>query len=187
MFDCPNAEMRDQLPDFVHGRLSAEAHTSVAQHVASCRECEAEVALLRDALTVLRESAPALDASAIVRALPRRARPTARWRQWQMAASVLVLLGSAAAIVRIQRQAPLSPAVVADTGHTAATESTVAPTPVQAAPAATTAPSSYEDLADGEIEALIQSLDKIEATPLLGTEQHLGRSIVSGSQTGGAE
>jgi anti-sigma factor RsiW len=69
MRDCPNAEMRDLLPDLVHRTLSDGDMARVTAHVASCAECREEVALLRSAAAALRER-PAVNVAAIVRALP---------------------------------------------------------------------------------------------------------------------
>ena len=47
MNDCPNAEIRDQLPDLLHDRLDASARAAVTAHVASCVDCRDELELLR--------------------------------------------------------------------------------------------------------------------------------------------
>jgi predicted anti-sigma-YlaC factor YlaD len=51
--DC--GVVREAIPEFVHGLLAADAHARVEAHVASCVECDAELALVR----VLRDSRPA--------------------------------------------------------------------------------------------------------------------------------
>jgi anti-sigma factor RsiW len=111
MTDCPNGEIRDQLPDYVHDRLSAADRARVAAHVASCAVCAAEVELLAAARRVLTAAAPRIDTARIVAALPsppahavRRPaivrpqtasrRPVARIIQWRIAAAfVTVALG----------------------------------------------------------------------------------------------
>jgi anti-sigma factor RsiW len=47
MRDCPNGEVRDLLPAFVHGRLEAAEAARVREHLAACEDCEVEVAVLR--------------------------------------------------------------------------------------------------------------------------------------------
>src|SRR6185503_15034666 len=47
MTDCPNAEMRDQLPDLLHGRLDDTARAVVLAHVGDCIDCQAEMELLK--------------------------------------------------------------------------------------------------------------------------------------------
>ncbi|PYP60840.1 MAG: hypothetical protein DMD26_18920, partial [Gemmatimonadetes bacterium] len=53
MTDCPNAEMRDRLPDLLHERLDASARAVVMAHVADCDDCRAELVVLREARVVL--------------------------------------------------------------------------------------------------------------------------------------
>jgi anti-sigma factor RsiW len=110
MIDCPNAEIRDRLPDFVHGQLDAEARAAVAAHAAGCAACAAELALLRELRATLR-TGPAVDVARIVAALPappaRRTRPAGlahppQWRRfdWRIAAGIVALaVGSGSAIV----------------------------------------------------------------------------------------
>jgi len=47
MHDCPNGEIRDLLPAFVHGRLDAAEAVRVREHLSGCEACEVEVGLLR--------------------------------------------------------------------------------------------------------------------------------------------
>lgn len=54
MSDCMNAEVRDALPDLVHGRLDELNTATMTAHVESCEDCRAELALLKS----VRESAP---------------------------------------------------------------------------------------------------------------------------------
>ena len=42
MNDCPNAEMRDLLPDLLHERLDASPRAVVSAHVGACEDCRAE-------------------------------------------------------------------------------------------------------------------------------------------------
>lgn len=69
MMDCPNAEIRDLLPDFVHRALSDGDAARVTAHLGSCAACRDELALLRTSAAVLRVR-PVVDVAAIVRALP---------------------------------------------------------------------------------------------------------------------
>lgn len=69
MNECLSAEMRDALPDVVHGRLDAAKLAEVEAHVAACDECAAELELLR-AVVASMPVAPAMDVQRIVAALP---------------------------------------------------------------------------------------------------------------------
>ncbi|HYN81095.1 MAG TPA: zf-HC2 domain-containing protein [Gemmatimonadaceae bacterium] len=69
MNDCLSAEMRDVLPEVVHGRLDAAKLAEVEAHVASCDACASELELLR-AVVASMPVAPAMDVQRIVAALP---------------------------------------------------------------------------------------------------------------------
>ena len=70
MTDCPEGDIRDLLPDYVHDRLNAAERADVAQHVASCALCAAEVELLAAAQRALNATTPRVDTARIVAALP---------------------------------------------------------------------------------------------------------------------
>lgn len=70
MTDCPEGDIRDLLPDYVHDRLNAADRAEVARHVASCAFCAAEVELLGAAQRALSAATPRVDTARIVAALP---------------------------------------------------------------------------------------------------------------------
>jgi hypothetical protein len=70
MTDCPNAEIRDLLPDYVHDRLSVTDLARVEQHLVSCAECTEELALLQ-AVFNLRPAVAPVNVAAIVASLPK--------------------------------------------------------------------------------------------------------------------
>lgn len=118
MNDCRNAEIRDQLPDLLHDRLSAGERAVVFAHVDACGDCRDELELLRGLNRALVAGTPRIDTACIVSALPkpgasvavpvRPSRPTrsrwrVRWEQWEVAATITVLVvgvGSAAVLSR---------------------------------------------------------------------------------------
>jgi anti-sigma factor RsiW len=172
MIDCPNGELRDQLPDFIHDHLDAATRAAVAAHVAACAACAAELALLGE----LRESmqaAPQVNVSRIVAALPapshgsrttRRARSP--WLDWRIAAAIAVIAvgGGSAAILGRQTRAP-------DTAVSPA----VAQPPVAAATVSLDA-----DLAEAttpELEALVADLEAFDGLPAGEPEQPLTPTV----------
>src|SRR5687768_3992991 len=68
MRDCPEWEMRELLPDLLHERGPVEARERVRQHVASCDDCRAELALLAQIRAI--SVTPTVDTARIVSALP---------------------------------------------------------------------------------------------------------------------
>lgn len=103
MTECPNGEIRDRLPDFVHDQLSTTARATIAAHVAGCAACTAEVALLRELRGTLRD-APVIDVGRIVAALrtpPRVSRYRRRQFDWRIAAAIgaVIVGGGSVAVV----------------------------------------------------------------------------------------
>ena len=99
MTDCPNAEIRDQLPDLLHGHLDATSKARVESHLRDCAACRQELELLR----AVRASLPnvRVDVGRIVSALPapRRRRSWNSW-VWQLAAAVVFLAAGGSAVVK---------------------------------------------------------------------------------------
>jgi anti-sigma factor RsiW len=169
MTDCPNIEIRDQLPDFVHDQLSAAAHAAVARHVATCPVCAAEVKLLRELRRELR-AAPSVDVERIVAALPAPSRVApirqpgrGGWRRldWRIAAAVVALIvgGGSAVVVTSRARAP-------EVGATRVVEDVPARPQVQEVAAADL--SIDADLGDAslvELEALLDELEAFDGLP----------------------
>ena len=106
MTDCEKAEVRDLLPDLVHGRLDAVARGAVERHVRECAECGAEVALLRELRSAL-HSSPPVDVAAIVAAVPGyRTQGGRSWIGWRAAAAITVLLAGGSSVAVLQRSRP---------------------------------------------------------------------------------
>jgi anti-sigma factor RsiW len=70
MSDCPNGDVRDLLPDYLHDRLTLADRRAVDVHLAACAACRDELALLRDLRGTMRR-APAVDVDAIAAAIQR--------------------------------------------------------------------------------------------------------------------
>jgi hypothetical protein len=138
MTDCPDGDIRDQLPDYVHDRLVGAERARVAAHVASCPFCAAEVELLGTARRAITAAAPRIDTARIVAALPappravRRPeivrpqaaarRPTARVVSWRMAAAIATIAigGVSFAVIRgIEGDNGSSPAASAHVSQSA--------------------------------------------------------------------
>jgi hypothetical protein len=98
MNDCPNAEIRDQLPDLLHDRLDVSMRAAVMAHVDECVDCRSELELLRGVHGMLTAQTPRVDINYVVNALPKRAPQALRvvprrraWADWRIAAAVTVL------------------------------------------------------------------------------------------------
>jgi anti-sigma factor RsiW len=166
MNDCPNGEIRDQLPDYLHERLTEPTRAKVSAHAATCAACSAELALLRE-LHASMQVVPTVDVGKIVAALPSPSRNRAtlaartsargRWLDWRVAASIALLAvgGGAAAILSGVR------------GPETATEPGAGAT-IAAPQVATTAAGVDSYLSEAstvELEALLDDLDSFDGLP----------------------
>ena len=163
MSDCPNVEIRELLPDYLSGTLSASRQAEVESHVATCSDCADELAMLQLVREAYAASTPAVNVGAIVAALPRKAsRPVVRsWRSsqaFQIAAAVsfIALGGISLAVARS----------FFDGGSTVGPIDTVT---VSAEAPAISFAGGLSDLGDEDVEALLSALESIEALPVTET------------------
>jgi anti-sigma factor RsiW len=167
MTECHNAEIRDQLPDFVHDQLDAAARAAVAAHVSRCAACASELALLRQIRQAL-HVAPAVDIARIVATLPapsavRQARSDRGvWRRfdWRVAAAILALVvggGSAAVLSMRSRDA--------GSGRPETVQGVPAAIPSQQLAADLSIDADLGEASVGELEALLEELDTFDGLP----------------------
>ncbi len=202
MTDCPNAEMRDRLPDLLHERLEASVRAALIAHVEQCDDCRAEMALLRESRIVLSPDVRAVDVVAIARVVIDRSRPrtSARarrspWTDWRIAASIALLVvgaGSTALLVRSHEQP--SRVAVADSPLVAPNVAPPAVVPAQPVRASESSPvasaelsaaAPVSDLSESDLRALMSELDQIDAVPAAEPEQVNVRVSLPGN--GGSE
>ena len=149
MRDCQNAKMRDLLPDLLHDRLAADVRAEVQAHAASCADCRAELALLRDVqAAVARRRTPAIDTARVSAGLPpyrARSRWLATSQSWPMrVAAAVVLVAGAATLLRDR-----GPGMRPDT--------------VVAAATAELSVGALADIEDNDLQSLLDGMAKLEA------------------------
>lgn len=174
MRDCPNGEMRDQLPLYVSGRLDEAREAFVEAHLRECADCSAEVELLRATVRAFEVTAP--DAAAIAAYVPtaraaRRARPFHSQPLWRVAAAITIMIAGTA-MTMLLRQPRLSEegvtvgvdsgtAVVGQPGGNASGD-----TGLLVANAGGTRGialgGSLSGLTDSQLEALLASLERLD-------------------------
>jgi predicted anti-sigma-YlaC factor YlaD len=153
MRDCPNAEMRDALPDLMHGTLPPQRQAEVRAHLDACDACRAELALLARVRGAV--SAPAVATDRIVSTLPRYQRQSS-WRRMignralRIAAAVVLLAGGASLVLRDAGHAPESVVVVS---------SARSGTPAELALGET-----FADVSDSALVALVEAIEDLDAT-----------------------
>lgn len=201
MIDCPSGDIRDLLPDLLHGRLDAAERERVEAHVAGCEPCRDELALLRDLRTTMRR-APAMDATAIAAAIaPYRAPVRRSWATWRAAAAIATIAigGTSIAIVNRQPNAPTAATVAQNPVEPAvrpAPSAREAPAPATEVPAVAakdsaptddaSAPNVQQstrelamgsgtvgDLSDRELTALLNDIETLDALPSADVETAL--------------
>jgi len=200
MNDCPNADVRDLLPDLLHGRLDSATRSTVESHVASCADCRAELALLRE-LHASTARVPMLDVAAVAAAVPAYSAPVRRsWVGWRTAAAVTLIVAGGSSIIVTQRIGTRQPDSVriAQTPVETAAPTPVTPgvgaaTPVEVSPTPVAAPETPEprasepkaapierelamsggtltDLSDRELNSLLKEIESLDAVPSTDVE-----------------
>jgi anti-sigma factor RsiW len=155
MRDCSNVEMRDRLPDLLHGQLSAAREAAVRAHLATCAECRAELALLT--LARAASPAPVPDVSRIAGAIPAYRRPSTFVRfggsPALRAAAVILFVGGAALVARGRLSDDITPRDSVALG--------VAPAAGEIGIGDT-----FQDLSDSDLKALADELGNLPAMML---------------------
>jgi hypothetical protein len=192
MNDCPNGEMRDLLPGYVRGTLSAADRSAVASHLETCADCVAEARLISSASQAF--PVPAIDVGKIVRALPSAPRRSSRaWltaNAWRAAAAIgIVALGAYAVVAVRGRSGAGSQQAASGAAPVAAPAVASAPpkaAPATDAPARVVAPAAssvkaqgisfgggLSDLTDAQLDALLGELNSLDSLPSAEPESHL--------------
>lgn len=198
MNDCPNAEMRDLLPDLLHDRLTATVRAEVTAHVADCVDCREELELIRNLQMIVTARAPRVDVSYVVGALPKPPRrdvtPIATrrrsWADWRIAAAVTLLVAGGSSVALLNRApASLTDSVVSTTPIVAdasiGMQKAAVPSASSAEPAEIGAGGRLADLDDAQLEALIDEIEEMKAVPI--TEPEPVALRVEARNTSGAE
>lgn len=187
MTDCPNGMIRDQLPEYVHGVVSADSAAQVGAHLAQCAECRAEVAVLGSVRAAISQFTPLVDVTRIVSLLPapptatpgvlmprltaRRApRRFAATGVWQYAAAAALVLAVGSSVLWRSAVEPVAERVADSSRATAlpigATLVVPANTPesVQSANGMTFG-GGLSDLSLNDLESLLGQLDSVRTLP----------------------
>jgi len=202
MTDCPNGDIRDLLPDLLHGRLGAVERTEVEAHLRTCADCRDELELLRRMRSALRR-APALDVDAIVAGLPGQSSPVRRlpsrsWEWWRVAAAVTLLAAGGTPVVMARHGAVVrdeSTVVAVGNRSDSPPRATTAKDPVIAAGTSREGPSAPRELAlaagtiadldDSELSALIDDIGTLSAVTPADVDDGAAASPIAPSSPGG--
>lgn len=75
MRDCVRTDVRDLLPDLVHGRLADGERVAVEAHLTDCVACAGEVEVIRGSAAMLELATPRIDVARIAAAVESRTVP----------------------------------------------------------------------------------------------------------------
>jgi hypothetical protein len=210
MRDCPNAEIRDLLPDLLHERLDEGARVLVLSHVGGCEDCTEELALLR-ALRDATAVAPSIDIARIAAAIPpatrpRLARTPARtWRSWGAGATLALAAGVGAVMVMRDggtpatmevRSLPIPPVSLPAESAVAILPGGIGATPSEERPPISVTPVESRELAlaldlsdvsDGDLAAILAEIEGLDALPSSDPEEPLPTPARGGEGEGEGE
>jgi anti-sigma factor RsiW len=208
MHDCEDGALRDLLPEYVHGTLSDAERDAVSDHLEACEDCAAEVELIRTASTAF--TAPTIDVSAVVKALPRAPREARRrvmdGQVYRVAAGLGVIAIGALSVIALRgvfnksaapvaQSASAPPSVSANPAPAAAPPSQIAAIPESVTRSPASAPKRAQsisfggglsDLSDEQLGALLGELDGLESLPAEEPETHVVNIVPPGEGGQGA-
>lgn len=201
MNDCTDNDIREMLPDLLHGALGAGAVERAEAHLASCEQCRAELQVLRTVRSAA-VFAPTIDIdqvvgrippySQIVPAVEAPARP--RLISWLVAATVAIAVVGFGSMLVTRQGATTAPTSVATTPPSATFPAQ--PTPVASKTPGTAASSArgvatqpshthalavaadVDGLSDGNLVQLMSDMNRFDALP--ATESDPVISVDSG-------
>lgn len=168
MNDCQNIEIRESLPEMLHGALSEIERVRVQEHLDMCDDCAAELAIIR----AVRGSAtaPTVDVTRIVAAIPPYRRQGFRIKRTYLELAAACLIGaigiSTVAVHNLNngaRSATVSGVSIASSGLALV---------------------STSDLSDAGLAQLTQELDKLQAIPTTDPESVTPAALESAAEPG---
>jgi hypothetical protein len=120
MNDCTDNDIREMLPDLLHGALGAGAVERAEAHLASCEECRADLQVLR-AVRNAAVFAPTIDIDQVVRRIPPyskivpavEAPARSRLVSWLVAATVAITVVGVGSMLVTKQGATTAPTSVA--------------------------------------------------------------------------
>jgi hypothetical protein len=160
MTDCPNADIRDLLPDLLHGRLENGDRATVEAHLRDCADCRTELELLRG----LRGAAPAprVDVSAIASAIPAyRAHRSWASPGWRIAAAIVFLAVGGSSVATLVQHREHVDSVVATRVASNHDSAVGAGGDIELSVGY-----GYSDLTDAQLSALLKDVQNLNAVPL---------------------
>jgi len=150
MNDCNDIEIREALPEFIHGTLLERERERVREHIAECDDCSAELAIIRAVRLTAAE--PSVDVARIVASVAPYRRRTSRMRTVYVELAAACLIGAVGISTFVM--------------HDRSTSSGASSAAIQTASIAPgLAIVNTSDLSDDGLAELDRELDKLQALP----------------------
>jgi anti-sigma factor RsiW len=157
MNDCQDVEIREALPELVHGVLPDTERSRVEQHLDGCADCAAELAIIRAVLASA--TAPGVDTGRIVAAIAPYRHKSSGMRKVYLELMAACLIGA----VGIS-------ALVVHNSHSPAAHVQAPVTGTASAAARGLALVNTSDLSDASLAQLTAELDNLQAMPTADPE-----------------
>ncbi len=184
MNKCAELDIKETLPDLLHGKLDADARARVEAHLASCGECTEELEALRKVKSAA-VFIPPIDADRLVRQIPPyrtvvlAAQAPAGFRavSWLVAASLVVVVLGGGSLLMLQKTPTVGPVVTVDPSAVPDGGSTQRDKPSAVAsnhhPVVSTKPArhalalatSVDGLSDNNLRRLMNDMKSFDALP----------------------
>jgi len=173
MSECMEREIREMLPDVLHGAIVPGERARIDSHLAVCGDCRRELEVLR-AVHGAAVFAPAIDVDRIVRQIPPyriitppATRPTvSRAVGWLVAAGLVFVVAGGGSVLMSRTDVAEAPSSVASAPATPSAPATVSSPATHSLALA----SGVEDLSDGGLVQLISELSEFDAIPAADPE-----------------
>jgi anti-sigma factor RsiW len=170
MNDCQNVEIREALPELVHGTLSASQRALVREHLDECGDCSSELAIIRAVLgsaTIV-----PVDVPRIVASIPPYRRNASRIKRVYLELAAAFVIGAIG----------ISTVAVHNSGSVAAVLRTGGVTTSLSTPGLALVNTS--DLSDAGLAQLTQELDKLQAMPTTDPESVTPAALQDATEPG---
>jgi anti-sigma factor RsiW len=184
MTDITHDEIRDALPDLLHGNVDADRRAAIENHLRSCAECASELRVLqmvKDAPSF----APMIDAVKVAAAIPpyggvpvERPRAATRKFQWALAAAAAILIAGtlmlrgvstavspAVAPNKVASVPVTLPATTSPATPKAMTAESVRRVPVRSAARELQVATALDGISDVGVEQLTRELNGLDGLP----------------------
>jgi anti-sigma factor RsiW len=173
MNECMEREIREMLPDVLHGTLVPSEQARIEKHLARCDQCRHELEVLR-VVHGAAVFAPSIDVERVVRQIPphgiiapvvERPAPSRRMVGWLVAASVAFVVAGGGSVFMRQADRVEAP-----------------PTAVVPRVQGLALASGVEGLSDGGLVQLMNEMSDFDALPAAEPEPIFAVDPIAGSE-----